>query len=256
MRAALAQFEVAGVTTNIEFLSRLMSAPSFVEGRLDTALIERERAHWFAPQDSVPRIAWDLAVLALARHRSPSKTNTSPWATSDGWCLGIRGQQHWKFRSGDSVVAAGVAFREAGVEVAIAGSIHTVEGHLAPDGRLSATIDGAAVSARARTFGNVTHLFLDGQHHILEWLDPYLPSEEGADRHGGLVAPMPGRIIAVLAKAGDSVARGAPLIVMEAMKMEHTITAPSAGVIDKVLCAVGEQVKEGVELLQLARPPT
>ena len=63
---------------------------------------------------------------------------------------------------------------------------------------------------------------------------------------------MSGRIIAVNAKSGDPVQRGAPLIVMEAMKMEHTITAPSAGVVQQVLCRVGEQVKEGAELLVLA----
>jgi 3-methylcrotonyl-CoA carboxylase alpha subunit len=252
MRASLAQFEVAGVTTNIEFLKRLMSAPSLVEGTLDTALIERERVHLFAPRNPVPRTAWDLAVLALASHRSPPKNESSPWEAVDGWCIGKRGQQYWKFRGGDSVVTAGVSFCEAGVQVAIEGSTHRVEGHLAHDGRLAASIDGAAVSARARTFGNVTHLFLDGDHHILEWLDPYLPTDEGAARHGGLTAPMPGRIIAVLVNAGDRVARGAPLIVMEAMKMEHTITAPSAGTIDKVLCTVGEQVREGVELLKLA----
>jgi 3-methylcrotonyl-CoA carboxylase alpha subunit len=62
---------------------------------------------------------------------------------------------------------------------------------------------------------------------------------------------MPGRVIAILAKAGDAVARGAPLLVMEAMKMEHTLKAPAAGTIARVLCALGEQVKEGAELLVL-----
>jgi 3-methylcrotonyl-CoA carboxylase alpha subunit len=73
-----------------------------------------------------------------------------------------------------------------------------------------------------------------------------------ADRHGGLTAPMPGRIIAILVKEGEAVSRGAPLIVMEAMKMEHTVTAPSAGKVERILCKVGEQMKEGVELLRMA----
>ena len=60
---------------------------------------------------------------------------------------------------------------------------------------------------------------------------------------------MPGRVLAVLVKAGDEVAKGAPLVVLEAMKMEHTVTAPAAGKIDRVLCEVGDQVREGVELL-------
>jgi 3-methylcrotonyl-CoA carboxylase alpha subunit len=61
---------------------------------------------------------------------------------------------------------------------------------------------------------------------------------------------MPGRILAVMVGAGDTVKRGAPLVVMEAMKMEHTVVAPAAGIVEKVLCTAGEQVKEGVELLE------
>jgi 3-methylcrotonyl-CoA carboxylase alpha subunit len=82
-------------------------------------------------------------------------------------------------------------------------------------------------------------------------LDPYLPPDEAADHHGGLIAPMPGRILTVLATPGQAVARGAPLVVMEAMKMEHTVTAPRAGMVERVLCVPGEQVKEGAELLVL-----
>jgi 3-methylcrotonyl-CoA carboxylase alpha subunit len=63
---------------------------------------------------------------------------------------------------------------------------------------------------------------------------------------------MPGRVLALLVKAGDEVAKGAPLVVLEAMKMEQTITAPFAGKVDRVLCEVGEQVREGAELLAFA----
>ena len=90
---------------------------------------------------------------------------------------------------------------------------------------------------------------------MFEWLDPYLPPMEVADRHGGLTAPMPGRVIAVLANEGDRVARGTPLIVMEAMKMEHTMKASAAGVVTRILCKVGEQVKEGAELLTVDVSP-
>ena len=76
---ALAQYEVVGVSTNVEFLGRLMSAPSFVEARLDTALIERERAHLFAARAPAPRVAWDLAVLALTWQRAPPAIEDSPW---------------------------------------------------------------------------------------------------------------------------------------------------------------------------------
>jgi 3-methylcrotonyl-CoA carboxylase alpha subunit len=252
MRDALAHYEVIGVATNVAFLARLMRAPSFVDGRLDTALIERERAVLFPPPEAPPRAAFDLAVLALTSRRPP-RTRSSPWQDMEGWRLGASGQQHWKFRCGHSVNALGVSIREGGVRVDMKGESHDVFGHMDRDGRIIAHIDESPVTAKARTFDGLTHVFLEGSHHIFEWIDPYLPESEDADRHGGLIAPMPGRIIAVLAKAGDTVARGAPLIVMEAMKMEHTITAPGAGVIEKVMYANGEQVKEGVELLSLRR---
>jgi 3-methylcrotonyl-CoA carboxylase alpha subunit len=94
-------------------------------------------------------------------------------------------------------------------------------------------------------------VFLDGEHRVFEWLDPYLPEQEHADAHGGLRAPMPGRILAIHVVPGAVVKRGAPLVVLEAMKMEHTVVAPADGEVEGILCAVGEQVKEGAELLQL-----
>ena len=97
------------------------------------------------------------------------------------------------------------------------------------------------------------NVFIGDEHRVFERVDPYLPKGDEADAHGGLRAPMPGRILVVNVQAGDAVARGAPLVVMEAMKMEHTITAPAAGVVQKVMCAVGEQVKEGTELLVVGR---
>jgi 3-methylcrotonyl-CoA carboxylase alpha subunit len=105
--------------------------------------------------------------------------------------------------------------------------------------------------AEAVMVGDAVHVFLGHVHHVFRIVDPYLPATESADRHGGLFAPMPGRIIAVNVKAGDAVASGAALVVMEAMKMEHTVYARAAGVVTRVFCTAGDQVKEGAELLEL-----
>jgi 3-methylcrotonyl-CoA carboxylase alpha subunit len=252
MRDALAQYEVVGVSTNVEFLGRLMSAPSFVEARLDTALIERERAHLFAARKPVSRLACDMAVLAFVLHRRVPATTGSPWSGTGGWRLGPGGQRRWKFAVDGTELDAGVSFLDETILVDIGGETDIVSGVLDAQGAMTANVDDVPVLARARVFGTTVHVFLDGAHHVFAWRDPYLPTDEGTDRHGGLIAPMPGRIIAILTKEGEKVARGAPLIVMEAMKMEHTVTAPAAGVVEKVLCVIGEQVKEGVELLKLA----
>jgi 3-methylcrotonyl-CoA carboxylase alpha subunit len=224
MRTALKQFEVAGVATNIEFLSRLLTAPSFVEARLDTALIERERPHLFPEVVEPPDVLWDLAARASLRLRSAT---ASPWDDVSGWRLnGGRATRPVRMRCGEWERVVAVPFGE----------------------------DQAGCARRdASTFvsGNLAHVFDDGDHHVFAVEDPYLPPPETVEHHGGLTAPMPGRVLAVLVGEGQAVKRGMALIVMEAMKMEHTVTAPRPGTVLRLCCAVGEQVKEGAELLVL-----
>jgi 3-methylcrotonyl-CoA carboxylase alpha subunit len=226
MRAALSQYQVVGVRTNVEFLGKLMSAPAFMNAELDTALIEREREHLFAPSGEATPAMWEQAAQAfwLAQRGSDmAQERGSPWGDRRGWALGIRGERRWKLREG-----------EAEREVVVCPTEMEVPG----------------------TFvrGNEIHLFAGGEHRLFEWVDPYLPAAEHADAHGGLRASMPGRVLVVHVKPGDEVAKGAPLVVLEAMKMEQTITAPAAGKIDRVLCEVGDQVREGAELLAFVEP--
>jgi 3-methylcrotonyl-CoA carboxylase alpha subunit len=220
MRMALAQYQIVGVRTNVEFLGRLMSAPAFVDGTLDTALIERERAHLLPLPSSPPETAWQLA----ARTRFDAVPGRAPWGDINGWRMnGARATRAVQLSAGEFVRTLPVEF-----------------GVATPPG-----------DARAVRAGDEIHVFEAGRHHVFRAVDPYLPPADAADHHGGLTAPMPGRVLAVNVAPGQSVARGAPLVVMEAMKMEHTVTAPRAGVVGTVFCEVGEQVKEGAELLVL-----
>jgi 3-methylcrotonyl-CoA carboxylase alpha subunit len=91
---------------------------------------------------------------------------------------------------------------------------------------------------------------VDGSAAVEE-IDPIAHAGDHAAEAGRLTAPMPGKVIAFLAKAGDKVEAGQPLAVMEAMKMEHTIAAPRAGTVAELLYVVGDQVDEGGELLRL-----
>ncbi|MCY1555429.1 pyruvate carboxylase [compost metagenome] len=87
---------------------------------------------------------------------------------------------------------------------------------------------------------------------MLELYDPLAHSQDTQGEHGGgLTAPMPGKIISISVKAGDTVEKGQPLLVMEAMKMEHTISAPADGKVEEVFYAVGDQVTEGAELVAI-----
>jgi 3-methylcrotonyl-CoA carboxylase alpha subunit len=94
-------------------------------------------------------------------------------------------------------------------------------------------------------------VFVDGAHRVLVVPDPLAVGGDADDGGGHLRAPMSGTIVAVMAKAGDAVAKSAPLVVLEAMKMEHTIVAPHAGTVSAVNCRVGERVAEGADLVDL-----
>jgi 3-methylcrotonyl-CoA carboxylase alpha subunit len=221
LQTALAGFHVAGVQTNREFLGRLITSPSFLAPQLDTGLIAREHEHLFPhldpPADEIwQRAAWASLVL-------PSG-GTSPWDDIGGWRPGGRAERLVTLRWRDSQRALRIGFSSKPAPAA----------------------DVAVVRA-----ANAVHVFAGPQHHQFQIVDPYLPRFEVGDRHDGLIAPMPGRIIAINVAVGDAVTRGMPLVVMEAMKMEHTVTAPADGAVDRILCAVGEQVREGVELLVL-----
>jgi 3-methylcrotonyl-CoA carboxylase alpha subunit len=87
---------------------------------------------------------------------------------------------------------------------------------------------------------------------VVDEFDPIAHAGDAAGEGGRLTAPMPGKVVAFLAQPGDVVSKGQPLAVMEAMKMEHTITAPRDGTVEELMYAVGDQVSEGGELLRLA----
>lgn len=96
-------------------------------------------------------------------------------------------------------------------------------------------------------------MFCQGVARAFEWRNLLAHAADSTEGEGRLTAPMPGKVIAVLVEPGQKVEQGDPLIVMEAMKMEHTIGAPAAGVVAEVLYAVGDQVADGAQLLVMGQ---
>ncbi len=188
LRAALAQYQVVGVHTNIEFLHRLTSTASFEQPRLDTALIERERAHCC-------RRATAPASRLGQRRRVPG-------------CLSP------KLR-----VAVGCATAGGSAAVPRAPYVRTGEWEKVATLRFGDPRSGRRSrrhrrAGRSRPRGgpwDVLHVFFDGAHWQFKIVDPYLPAARGRRAHGGLMAPMPGRVLAVLVSRVRSVARGTPL---------------------------------------------
>ena len=258
LAAALDEVEIAGLRTNVEFLARAVRSPAFAAAELDTGLIERSRAELFPPRtplsDHMLAAAAYAELLAeedAARERAAASADPhSPWDRVDGWRLNQDSHHAFAFAEGDERHAVAVRFSDAGLRIGIAGREHAFEGERLADGRLLVRLEGRAAKARAVRDGRDWHVFIAGEHRRLRLHDEL----EGLDvdvAGGTLAAPMPGKVIAVMVKPGDRVAKGAPLLILEARKMEHTIAAPADGVVKEIHYAAGEQVPEGAELLRL-----
>ena len=258
MLQALAEYRVVGVANNIEFLSRLTACPAFANADLDTGLIEREKDYLFPDQIEPSREAWLAVALAellrereraqrlAARHPEPD----SPWHRRDGWRMNSAASRTLIFRFGEVEKTLAVTHLGNGFAITLDGVASAVAGSLNPRGLLRAEFDGLRTTATAVVAGERRHLFGNGRAWQFAAVDPLHHSGEGGGAEGGLLAPMPGKVIALIAAEGAVVEKGAPLLILEAMKMEHTITAPAAGTVKGFRFAVGDQVGDGAELVE------
>jgi 3-methylcrotonyl-CoA carboxylase alpha subunit len=253
MTQALGEFEIAGVANNVGFLRRLAMSPSFAEVRLDTSLIEREH-EWLAQAEEVPSAALLMAAVALLQHAGTGNEETdSPWAASDGWRMNLLLRRSIRFEHDGRTEEIVVVYRGDDFRMRIGErrfEVRTASHH----GRhVEAVIDGERVNATVVPVGAHYHVYVDGGHFDFKYDDPL---DVEAERHAGessLLAPMPGRVVALVAELGQRVEKGAALMVLEAMKMECTIHAPAAGRVESFHFAAGDQVSEGVELLHFIR---
>jgi 3-methylcrotonyl-CoA carboxylase alpha subunit len=262
LRRALAETAILGVATNLGFLARVAAYADFASGDIDTGFIECHRAALLPPRRPAPDVALAAAALArLAARRSAavataagSQDRYSPWARTDGWSPGGALPQTVLFSDGAAERVVTAEARGTGWLLQFAEGEVMAAGEPQPDGILSIDLDGVRRRVAVLQFGPEIAVFLDGESWRLVEIDRLAAraSEEAAT--GRLTAPMPGRVIALLVAAGQEVRRGEQLVIIEAMKMEHTIVAPVDGVVASVGCAVGDLVEEGSELIALAAP--
>jgi 3-methylcrotonyl-CoA carboxylase alpha subunit len=248
--AALAATHIVGLSTNVAFLGRVVNSQAFARADLDTALIERERAALFE-YTPLPIECAAAGVVARELALEAALQGDDPWSRRDGWRL------------------FGGATRRFDLDVG--GTPHRATLHRGHDAALTLAIGDQRWPFASRALGADRHdvtlgdqrwtlaVYAEGERITvfaphgslaLQEVDPLAHAGEGA-AEGRLTAPMPGKVVALLAKVGDQVKTGQPLAVMEAMKMEHTITAPHDGTVAELLYAVGDQVAEGGELLRL-----
>ncbi len=247
LAAALGEFEVAGPVTNVDFLRRLAGCRAFAQAELDTGLIERHRDELLAAPGPPGESALALAALSVQLARGGERP--SPWGLADGWRLGRREPSALAFGDGMGTYAVTLHSLGAAYELEVAGRRLPLEGKREANGKLTAKLDGASLAGRVVRAGDRLEVFLPGEHRVFELRDPLAHDFETESRSGELVAPLPGKIAAVLVVPGARVEKGAPLLILEAMKMEHTIAAPARGVVAAVHCRPGDQVVEGADLI-------
>jgi len=247
---ALAGLEIVGPGSNTDFLRLLLDHQVFTNAKMDTTFVDGLTADSFArpPITLEAVVAASLHVVHARETAGSAQANKSndphsPWNQADCWRLNDQGHQDLLFMAGND-----------GSETFHVSVFHHLDDY-------ALTIDGinveretlaAATSARVVEVKGELYVFGLGPVFSLSLFDPILAAAEHEQGTSSFAAPMPGKIAAIAVKNGQAVTKGDVLVVVEAMKMEHAITAPRDGVIESVLCAVGDQVDEGHELLVMA----
>ena len=259
MRNALSAYRIVGVSTNLEFLMRLCAVPALAAGELDTRFIETHETALFPAKTALPDEVLALAalyelLLEAERARDALKISgdpCSPWGVSNGWRLNQDNFHSFFFRQGEDEIEVTAHFRGEGYQLDLPGGRWRVAGEIARDGDLLADIEGRRLKAAVIKHQRELTILQQGRAWQLTLHDPRLDAMVGEEVPGGLIAPMPGTVVAVRVTPGDRVKRGDPLMSVEAMKMEHTVSAPFDGEVRELCFGVGEQVEEGDELLRI-----
>jgi 3-methylcrotonyl-CoA carboxylase alpha subunit len=266
LRAALERTHCAGVRTNERWLARILANQRFLEIRHSIAFLEAhgQEIQSSAPPSSVERQAVALAALALQNNASVQAVNSasstpgvtgasSPWVARDGFTPNLPGIVQLTLQSGgqqraieiEALPRGSTTIRVDGVTIAVTEVAHG-------DRQIAACLDGIRVKARAFVYESHVHIWLGAGHYDCLYEDPRSRQFSASASSGDLTTPLPGVVAAVAVVAGQAVAAGEVLMVIEAMKMEHTITAPYAGTVQSVHFARGDRVPEGSTLLELA----
>ncbi|MFG6415998.1 biotin carboxylase N-terminal domain-containing protein [Roseateles sp. DC23W] len=249
--AALRDTHIVGLHTNVAFLRRCAATASFSGADLDTGLIEREKAVLF-DQPGLPLRISAAAVVAHALAVEGATQGSDPWSARDGFRLFGAATRRFDLEAGGAHHEVQLSRHHRG------GMTLTVEGEAIPFAVQSQDAEAhelflGAERQRVKTYaqGERVAVFAADDSAVLTQVDLIAHAGDGPADGGRLTAPMPGKLIAFLAQAGDTVTKGQPLAVMEAMKMEHTISSPRDGKVAELLFAIGDQVSDGAELLKL-----
>jgi 3-methylcrotonyl-CoA carboxylase alpha subunit len=236
----LGEFAVGGVKTNLVFLQRILAHPAFAAAELDTDFIPRFQDQLLTASSELPPAFWQLAASAWQKTDIPRQCADdphAPWSTSSGWRAGLPAETDLHLScAGEHQV------------VRLSGCDNSVQRR---NEYLVVVENGLRRQHLAIRQGSTLFLQWHCDLYAVQLFDPVAAAEAIHQQHGGLTAPMNGSIVRLLVEPGQSVQAGTVLVVLEAMKMEHSIRAPQDGTVKAFYCNEGEMVAEGAVLVDL-----
>jgi len=235
---ALATVEVAGPYTNAAFLVAALRHKEFLAGKIDTGFIERHKKE-LVPEAGAPPpdiVAQAAHFLLQERANAVPPEEYDPWNTRDGFRLASAAHEVMEFESHGATIMATITYRPGGhPKIETSGKV----------------FEGDALTASAIRTARGIAVMRGGHTYNLAERDVLAHAEEHEGESDAVRAPMPGKVIQLLVKKGDSVKRGHAIAVLEAMKMEHTLAAPADVTIESVSVGQGDQVVEGAVIAKL-----
>jgi acetyl/propionyl-CoA carboxylase alpha subunit len=247
LQRALGEIEIAGVETNRALLASVLADEVFRRDAVATDFLNVRRKHLrFGDAE-----ATDLDIVLAGVWCAARRTDANAlWADTRGWRPAAPSSTVWRFGSRSVTVEMTAPDRYLARTDAKQMTLQVVSRDAES---LTSECDGTVRKVHVFEAAPVLHLFRDGLHATLTMVgtDDALQAVGGAEQ-GSLLTPLPGTIVALHVAPGERVARGAPLVTVEAMKMEHTLTAPYEGVVSRVAFGLADRVQAGAILVELA----
>ncbi|APD86023.1 3-methylcrotonyl-CoA carboxylase [Alteromonas sp. Mex14] len=255
--SALGEYYIDGVSTNIDFLKRVAGHPAFVSAELTTTFVEKHHDSLFSSDASndthviTPAIAL-LALLHRKKNAKGSEKTPPVWSAAGAWRSNSQHCEYLTLLSDQQEILVEVQHQNDGVScgfrLTIGENTFNATGSIG-GGVLHATIDGYKTTYSFSDNDGQYTLFNKDTHAKFSVISPSLGDDSSSDADANFSAPMNGTIVAHLVEKNQPVAKGQPILVMEAMKMEHSITAPYDGSVEEFFFQPGELVDGGSTLL-------
>jgi 3-methylcrotonyl-CoA carboxylase alpha subunit len=249
---ALQHTRIAGVNTNLGWLQCVLRNEAFIQGQVSTQFVI-EHAATLQQADALSASLWVLAALAVLHDSADDAERSSPWSARDAFRPGLPALQSLQFRNGEAVITVTLERRNDTWHGTVNAEVFAVTWTAQHHHQASVIVNGLQQLFHWLLHDNRLYCWLNGRDYQLQFIDPRQLTSNSTAQPGALISSLPGTVVQLDIHIGDTVAAGAVLMVIEAMKMEHAIVAPHAGTVTHVHCKLGGKVAAGVPLLDLER---